>query len=163
MGIATRIAVRLTPVPPAVVTLLADFTTVEAAAATVSGDHRRRHRPRRPGDDGRQDHRRGGGVRPRRLSHRRGRRAARRGGRPARRRGRGRRPSSAIARDHGARTVRVAADAAERALLWKGRKSAFGAVARIAPNYYLHDAVVPRTRLVEVLSQVYAHRRRATT
>jgi glycolate oxidase len=52
--------------------------------------------------------------------------------------------------------VRVAADAAERALLWKGRKSAFGAIARIAPNYYLHDAVVPRTRLVDVLRTVYA-------
>ena len=60
------------------------------------------------------------------------------------------------ARDHGARTVRVAADEAERALLWKGRKSAFGAIARIAPDYYLHDAVVPRTKLVDVLRQVYA-------
>src|SRR4029077_6357723 len=49
----------------------------------------------------------------------------------------------------------VAADPAERALLWKGRKSAFGAIARIAPNYYLHDAVVPRTKLVEVLAEVY--------
>jgi glycolate oxidase len=61
-----------------------------------------------------------------------------------------------IGRHHGARTVRVAADDAERALLWKGRKSAFGAVARVAPNYYLHDTVVPRTRLVEVLTEVYA-------
>ena len=60
-----------------------------------------------------------------------------------------------IALAHGARNVRVASDAAERALLWKGRKSAFGAIARIAPNYYLHDAVVPRTRLVEVLRKVY--------
>jgi len=51
--------------------------------------------------------------------------------------------------------VRVAADDAERALLWKGRKSAFGAIARIAPNYYLHDAVVPRTRLVDVMTAVY--------
>ena len=51
--------------------------------------------------------------------------------------------------------MRVAADEAERALLWKGRKSAFGAIARLAPNYYLHDAVVPRTRLVEVLTKVY--------
>ena len=50
--------------------------------------------------------------------------------------------------------MRVAADDAERALLWKGRKSAFGAIARIAPDYYLHDAVVPRTRLVDVLRQV---------
>jgi glycolate oxidase len=61
-----------------------------------------------------------------------------------------------IGREHGARNVRVAADPAERALLWKGRKSAFGAIARIKPDYYLHDAVVPRTRLLEVLRQVYA-------
>ena len=52
-------------------------------------------------------------------------------------------------------TVRVAADDAERALLWKGRKSAFGAIARIKPNYYLHDTVVPRHKLPEVLEQVY--------
>ncbi|MGH9119029.1 MAG: FAD-binding oxidoreductase [Acidimicrobiales bacterium] len=56
---------------------------------------------------------------------------------------------------HGARTVRIARSEAERLLIWKGRKTAFGAVARIAPNYYLHDTVVPRTRLVEVLRQVY--------
>jgi glycolate oxidase len=60
-----------------------------------------------------------------------------------------------VGREHGARTVRVAANEAERALLWKGRKSAFGAIARIAPDYYLHDAVVPRTRLVDVLRRVY--------
>jgi glycolate oxidase len=52
--------------------------------------------------------------------------------------------------------VRVARDEAERALFWKARKSAFGAVARIAPNYYLHDCVVPRTRLVEILDRIYA-------
>ena len=51
------------------------------------------------------------------------------------------------------RTVRVAADEAERALLWKGRKSAFGAVARIKPNYYLHDTVVPRAQLPAVLAR----------
>jgi len=39
--------------------------------------------------------------------------------------------------------------------LWKGRKSAFGAIARIKPNYYLHDTVVPRHKLPEVLAQVY--------
>ena len=60
-----------------------------------------------------------------------------------------------IGRAHGARSVRVAADDAERALIWKGRKSAFGAIARIKPNYYLHDTVVPRSRLCEVLRQVY--------
>jgi len=51
--------------------------------------------------------------------------------------------------------VRVAQDDRERELLWKGRKNAFGAVARIKPDYYLHDTVVPRTRLVEVLEEVY--------
>ena len=61
----------------------------------------------------------------------------------------------AAAEAHRARSVRVAADEAERALIWKGRKSAFGAVATIAPHYHLHDCVVPRTRLVEVLTGVY--------
>jgi len=56
---------------------------------------------------------------------------------------------------HGAGTVRIAKDEAERALLWKGRKNAFGAIARIKPNYYLHDTVVPRRRLPDVLKQVY--------
>jgi len=61
----------------------------------------------------------------------------------------------AIGREHGAGTVRIAKDEAERALLWKGRKTAFGAIARIKPNYYLHDTVVPRRMLPEVLRQVY--------
>ena len=52
-------------------------------------------------------------------------------------------------------TIRVAVDDEERALLWKGRKSAFGAIARIKPNYYLHDTVVPRHRLPDVLDQIY--------
>ena len=60
-----------------------------------------------------------------------------------------------VGADTGAGQVRVARDEAERALFWKARKSAFGAVARIAPNYYLHDCVVPRTRLVEVLARIY--------
>ena len=61
----------------------------------------------------------------------------------------------AAAEVHRARSVRVAADEVERALIWKGRKSAFGAVATIAPHYHLHDCVVPRTRLVEVLTGIY--------
>jgi len=51
--------------------------------------------------------------------------------------------------------VRIAADEVERALLWKGRKSAFGAIARIKPDYYLHDTVVPRHQLPAMLAQVY--------
>ncbi len=60
-----------------------------------------------------------------------------------------------VARANNATQVRIAKDEAERQLLWKGRKSAFGAVAQAAPDYYLHDTVVPRTKLVEVLAEVY--------
>jgi glycolate oxidase len=62
---------------------------------------------------------------------------------------------SEIGRVNNATQVRVAATDEERALLWKGRKTAFGAIAQIAPDYYLHDTVVPRAKLAEVLEQVY--------
>jgi glycolate oxidase len=62
----------------------------------------------------------------------------------------------AAAREHGVGTVRVAAGEDERQLLWKGRKAAFGAIAQIAPHYHLHDCVVPRTRLAETLTGIYA-------
>lgn len=62
---------------------------------------------------------------------------------------------TAIARDNNALSVQVATSSEERAILWKSRKSAFGAVAQAAPDYYLHDTVVPRTRLVEAMRQVY--------
>jgi glycolate oxidase len=156
LGLATRIAVRLTPLPPAVRTLLLDFLDVDAAAATVSDVI-------------------AAGLLPAALEMIEGRLIGAvedfvHAGFPT--------DAAAVllvevdglpaavdaATDavtaaglaRGARTVRVAADEAERQLLWKGRKSAFGAVARIAPNYYLHDTVVPRTRLVEVLREVYA-------
>ena len=56
-----------------------------------------------------------------------------------------------------ARNVRLAADEQERALLWKGRKTAFGAIAQIAPDYYLHDTVVPRSKLAEMLDRDLCH------
>jgi glycolate oxidase len=153
-GIATRIAVRLTPLPPAVRTLLAAFASLDDAAAAVSAII-------------------AAGVVPAALEmmDRRCVEAVEAyvgAGYPT--------DAAAVllaevdglpdgvaidadavaarCRDHGATSVRVAADDAERALLWKGRKTAFGAVARIAPDYHLHDTVVPRTRLVEVLRQV---------
>ena len=122
-----------------------DFDDVEAGAVDGRADHRRRRRARRRRDDGPAVPAGGRGLHPRRAARptpapscssrssgcphgvaadtERSRRSARR---------------------HGVRTVRVAADDVERALLWKGRKSAFGAIARIKPNYYLHDTVVPR-------------------
>jgi glycolate oxidase len=156
MGIATAIAVRLVPNPPALATLLVDFDSIDAAGATVSGVI-------------------AAGVVPAALEMMDAEitRAVEDfvgAGYP--------RDAAAVllveidglphgvaadvevvravAAANGARTVRVAADDDERARLWKGRKSAFGAIARIAPDYYLHDAVVPRTRLVEVLGRVQA-------
>ncbi len=61
-----------------------------------------------------------------------------------------------VARANHVGGVRVAHDEDERALLWKARKSAFGACARVKPNYFLHDCVVPRTRLVEILETITA-------
>ena len=154
MGIATRVAVRLSPHPPAIATMLCAFDSVDAAAAAVTGTI-------------------GAGILPAALEMMDARitRAVEDfvgAGYP--------RDAEAvllveldgladgvaeqvqavreIARGHGAASARVAADDTERALLWKGRKSAFGAIARIAPDYYLHDAVVPRTKLVDVLGHV---------
>ncbi len=61
-----------------------------------------------------------------------------------------------ICRDMGSLTMRVARDDAERALLWKGRKEAAGAVGRITHNYVLQDAVVPRSKLPTVMAQIQA-------
>jgi glycolate oxidase len=155
MGIATRIAVRLLPDPRAIRTLLLDFTSIEAAAATVSGIIAAGIVPAalemmdaeitRAVEDfvGAGYPRDAAAVLLVELD-----------GLPA---GVAAQVDAVhrVGTEHGARTVRVAADDAERTLLWKGRKSAFGAIARIAPDYYLHDAVVPRTRLVDVLQRVY--------
>jgi glycolate oxidase len=59
-----------------------------------------------------------------------------------------------IAQARNAFETRIAADAAERALMWKGRKSAFAAVGRISPSYFVQDGVIPRTKLPEVLGEM---------
>jgi len=59
-----------------------------------------------------------------------------------------------ICTTRGAREVRLAQDEAERQRLWKGRKGAFGALGALAPNYYVQDGVVPRSRLPEVMAQI---------
>jgi len=55
---------------------------------------------------------------------------------------------------HGAREVRTAKDDQERELLWKGRKTAFGALGRLAPSNYVLDAVIPRSKLPQALRHV---------
>jgi FAD/FMN-containing dehydrogenase len=54
----------------------------------------------------------------------------------------------------GASRVEVARDEAERARFWRARKGAFGAMGRLAPDLYVHDAVVPRAKLPEILERV---------
>src|ERR1700694_2948654 len=61
---------------------------------------------------------------------------------------------SKILADNQGYAMREAQTSAERDLLWAGRKGAIGALGRIRPNYYLHDGVVPRSRLPQVLSAV---------
>jgi glycolate oxidase len=156
LGIVTAVCVRILPRPPAVRTLLLDFTSVADAAETVSDVIARGVVPAAV-----EMMDQGITIAAERFAH---------AGYPT--------DAAALllveveglastveaqareveeaAHAHGVRTVRVAADDAERALIWKGRKSAFGAVAQIAPHYHLHDCVVPRTKLAEVLTGVYA-------
>ena len=61
-----------------------------------------------------------------------------------------------LCRAAGAFEIRIAADDAERALIWTGRKSAFAAVGRISPAYLVQDGVVPRTALPRVLARIDA-------
>jgi glycolate oxidase len=154
-GIATAICVRLTQDPPVVRTMLLDYETVEAGASTVSDII-------------------AAGIVPAAMEMMdrlclRAVEAYVHAGLPVdaaaallvevvgQRSGVDADTAAivAIAERRGVGTVRIAADDAERALLWKGRKSAFGAIARIKPNYYLHDTVVPRRELPGVLAKVY--------
>jgi glycolate oxidase len=155
LGIVTRVLVRLLPNPPDVRTLLCSFDSISDAAATVSGII-------------------AAGVVPSALEMMD--QAITRAvenwlhaglptdaaaillaevvGEPAGVEAEAEKMAE-MAKAHNAIEVRLAADEEERLILWKGRKSAFGAVAQAAPNYYLHDTVVPRTRLVETMEKVY--------
>ena len=66
----------------------------------------------------------------------------------------------AVLQRHAARSIRSASSPADRARLWQGRKKAFGAMGRIAPDLAVQDAVVPRSALPDILDQVGEIRRR---
>lgn len=155
LGIATKILVRLIPLPEDVRTLLLDFPTVEDAARTVTQVI-------------------GAGLVPAALEmmDRRMTIAVEnwlQAGLPTEAAAvllaevvgptatveSEARIIAEIGRANHAHDVVIAIEQAQRDLLWKGRKSAFGAVAQLAPDYYLHDTVVPRTRLVETMAGVY--------
>ncbi|WP_225875246.1 glycolate oxidase subunit GlcD [[Limnothrix rosea] IAM M-220] len=56
----------------------------------------------------------------------------------------------------GARNITTASDLDTRMKLWKGRKSAFAAAGNISPDYFVQDGVIPRTKLAEVLTEINA-------
>jgi len=154
-GIVTRITVRLEPMPPSVRTLLADFSTVRAASEAVSSVIATGIVPAAmemmdqacvaaveasiyaagyPTDaaavllvelDGQPDA----------VDAEAG-------------------TVEAILRERGARGVRSASSAADRARLWQGRKKAFGAMGRIAPDLAVQDAVVPRSALPDIMDRI---------
>src|SRR6266581_1717462 len=155
-GVATRISVRLTPLPRAVRTLLADFMALRAAGEGVSAIIAAGIVPAAlemmdqsciqavedsvyaagyPRDaaavllvelDGRVDE----AVAADAAS------------------------IEAILKSHGARSVRTAADQVERDRLWQGRKKAFGAMGRLSRDLVVQDAVVPRSTLPDVLEAI---------
>ena len=155
LGIVTNILVKLTPNPPAVRTILLAFADLEQGAATVSGIIAN---GLIPGALEMMDQPMTQAVE--RFAH---------AGFPtdagalliAEVSGH---PSAVdaeaelicrIAQSQEATLIHVAAEESERNRIWLGRKSAFGAVAQMTPDYYLHDTVVPRTRLVETVRQLY--------
>lgn len=154
LGMVTRVVVRLVPSPEAVKTLLAVFETVEAASQAVSGII-------------------AAGIVPAALEMMdnliiRAVEEATHFGYPVDAGAvllievEGLREEvepmasavEAVCRGHRAVEVRMARDERERALLWAGRKGAFGAVGRLTPDYYTVDGVVPRSRLPEVLARI---------
>src|SRR5580692_121443 len=154
LGIATKIVVKLTPIPETVTTLLAAFTTMGAGGAAVSAII-------------------GSGILPGAIEMMdalaiEAAEAAVNCQYPE---GAGAvliveldGPQGDVTRDEvavreictqtGAYEIRAARDAAERAAIWTGRKSAFAAVGRISPAYIVQDGVVPRTALPQVLDRI---------
>ncbi len=155
-GIATEAIVRLLPVPPAVRTLLADFTNVDDASHAVSAII-------------------SAGMLPAALEMmdnaiiRAVEASVFTAGLPTDAQAvllveldgieagidDDATQAESILIEHGARSVRRATDANERKKLWAARKGAFGAVGRLSPDIMIQDAVVPRSRLPEVLAETY--------
>ena len=154
LGIVTRVTLRLVRLPEAVQTLLAGFETTDAAGAAVSGII-------------------AGGILPSALEmmDRLTIEAAELAVAPGYPAGAGAvllveldgvaaqvdedaAEVERICAECGAFEIRAATNDLARALLWKGRRSAFAAMGRVATDYYVQDGVVPRTRLPEVLRRI---------
>ncbi|MDQ3858870.1 MAG: FAD-binding protein [Actinomycetota bacterium] len=153
LGVATRITLRVIPVPEHVQTLVAYFDEMEAAGQTVTDIV-------------------GAGLVPGaieimdRLSLRAAEEATNAGNPdvaaaliveldgPAAECDALFREAVALCERNGAAEVRVARDDEERQRIWRARKAAFAAMGRISPSYYVQDSVIPRTRLARVLGRI---------
>jgi glycolate oxidase len=154
LGVVTSITLRLVRTPQTILTLLAGFHTMDAAGAAVSGIV-------------------AAGVMPSAIEmmDRLTLEAAERAVSPGYPAGAGAvllveldgvveqveddaAEIERICAECGAFEIRAATSDADRARLWKGRKSAFAAMGRVATDYYVQDGVVPRTRLPEVLRRI---------
>jgi glycolate oxidase len=155
LGIATEITLRLVKVPESIRVLLADFTSVEAAGATVSdiigaGII--------PGGMEMMDNMSINAVEDVVATNCYPRDAAaillvELDGLELEAEANTERVK-AICYQNGARNVRVATDPEERLTLWKGRKAAFAAMGKMSPDYYVQDGVIPRTKLEYVLQEI---------
>lgn len=160
LGIVTKVVVRLTPMPEALNTILAIYDSLDAATQTVSSII-------------------AGGIIPAAVEmmdrvtlgavedyiqagYPRDAEAVLLIEVDGLREGVERRAGTVVetCRKMGAREVRVARGEEQRALLWQGRKRAFGAFGRISRSYYTLDGVIPRSKLPEVLPKVYEVGRR---
>jgi len=157
LGIATEITLRLVKTPESIRVLLADFTSVEAAAATVSdiigaGII--------PGGMEMMDNLSINAVEDVVATNCYPRDAAAillvevdglevEAAENTQR-------VEAICLQNGARCVRIATDVDQRLTLWKGRKAAFAAMGKLSPDYYVQDGVIPRTKLEYVLKEIAA-------
>ncbi len=154
LGIVTKIVVKLTPIPEAVTTLLAAFNSMGEGGAAVSSII-------------------GSGILPAAIEMMDALAIEAAEAAVACRYPEGAGavlvveldgPEGDVAREtaavrkiceaEGSYEIRAARDAAERAAIWKGRKSAFAAVGRISPAYIVQDGVVPRTALPQVLDKI---------
>ena len=157
-GVATRITVRLTPAPRAVRTLLADFPSLRNAGAAVSAVIASGVVPAalemmdRSCVNAVEDSVYAAGY-PRDAA---AVLLAELDGAVPAAVDADARAVAALLTEHGARTVRSAADPAERERLWQGRKKAFGAMGRLSRDLVVQDAVVPRSILPDVLEQISA-------
>ena len=157
LGIATEITLRILKAPETVNVLLADFTTIEAAGATVSdvisagiipaGMEMMDNFSLNAVEDVVQTECYPRDAEAILLIEIDGLPAEVEASRDR---------ITTLCKQNGARNITIATEPEERLRLWKGRKAAFAAMGKLSPDYYVQDGVIPRTQLPYVLQEIEA-------